>query len=295
MAASLPSSRIILLFATVMAAGAVGVSVWRGQTVAPPADQPGSAAAPGAAVDPDVIIAQLESRLKTSPNDATGWRMLGEAQREAGRYAESAMALRRATALEPGNAQGWSMLGEALALASPPPMSPDARAAFKTAIARDPNDPLAAYYLAVAKDMDGDHQGAIDDWFALLDRSPADAPWITEVRGAIGSVATKYKINVTKRLAAAKAGPVPASAPGTAAATANAPPDAAVLAMVEGLARKLDADPGNVDGWIMLIRSRMALGQADKAQGALIKAKAANPAATSKIDAAAKALGLTPA
>ncbi len=305
MADSPSSSRIILLASALIAAGAVGVSIWRGQggtTVAQPSD---NSTAPIQATDPAAAITQLEAQLKANPGDAKGWRMLGEAHREAGNFAESAMALRRATALDPNNAQGWSMLGEALALAAPPPISAEARTAFKTALAKDPEDPLAAYYLAVAKDMDGDHKGAIDDWFALLDRSPAGAPWIEEVRGAITNVAAKYKIDVAKRLAAAKAPQPAASSIATAgipgpspdqmqAATAlpKGQQDAMVTQMVEGLAKKLEANPKNVDGWIMLMRSRVTLGQTAQATQALAKAKAANPAESAQLDAAARALGL---
>ncbi len=305
MAASPSSSRVILFSAALIAATSVGISVWRGQGSAPQTESAGTATAPVPAADPATAITQLEARLKANPNDAQGWRMLGEAHREAGNFAESAMALRRATTLDPQNGAGWSMLGEALALAAPPPMSQEARTAFKTALAKDANDPLAAYYLAVANDMDGDHKGAIDDWFALLARSPDGAPWIGEVRGAITNVAAANKIDVARRLAAAKKPVGPAQSVATAAIPGPTPDqmqaatalpkgqqDAMVMQMVEGLARKLDANPNNVDGWIMLMRSRVTLGQAAQANAALAKAKAANPGAASQLDAAARALGL---
>lgn len=301
---SLSMSRIALVGAALLAAGAIGVSVWRGQSS--PAAVAGPTGVPEALpADPAAAITQIEAALKANPNDARGWRVLGSAHREAGNFAESAMALRRATVLEPNSAEGWALLGEALALASPPPMSAESRASFRKALDKDPNEPLAAYYLAVARDMDGDHKGAIDDWFSLLDRSPANAPWIPEVRQAIERVATANKIDVTKRLAAAKA-PAP-SAPSTATAAipgasreamqaAQALPkgqqDAMVTQMVEGLAKKLEANPKNIDGWIMLMRSRVTLGQTAQAARALAAAKAANPAAVAKLDQAARELGI---
>jgi cytochrome c-type biogenesis protein CcmH len=281
--AMISSSRIVLFAAGLIAMGAVGFSVWRTQIVPLPAPPP-VAASEGQPTDPAAAITQIEAALKANPKDARGWRVLGGAHREAGNYAESAMALRRATALEPDNAEGWALLGEALALASPPPMSPEARGALKKAQAIDKNEPLSAYYLAAARDMDGDHQGAIEDWFALLDRSPAGAPWIPEVRGAIARVAAANKIDVAKRLAAAN---------GASAQTAPAPPNNAVVRqMVEGLAKKLAADPKNIDGWIMLMRSRVTLGETAQATQALASAKAANPESAAKLDQAARELGL---
>lgn len=298
------ASRLILLVAALTAAAAVGTAVWRNQTtVAQPS--PATAALPAAPADPAAAITQLEAALKANPDDARGWRTLGSAHREAGNFAESAMALRRATTLEPNNAEGWALLGEALALAAPPPISAEARTAFRKALAIDPNEPLSAYYLAVAKDMDGDHKGAIDDWFALLARSRPDAPWIGEVRSAISRVAAANGIDVAKRLSAA---PMPAPA-GSGIATAAIPgpsreamqaaqalpkgqQDAMVTQMVEGLAKKLEANPKNVDGWIMLMRSRVTLGQTAQAAEALAKAKAANPASATTLDSAARELGM---
>jgi len=302
--ASLSTSRIALIGAALLAGGAVGVSVWRGQSSPQPVASANGVPADLPA-DPASAITQIEAALKANPNDARGWRVLGSAHREAGNFAESAMALRKATALEPNNAEGWALLGEALALASPPPMAAEARTAFRKALEKDPNEPLAAYYLAVARDMDGDHKGAIDDWFALLDRSPLNAPWIPEVRQAIKRVAAANKIDVAKRLAAAKAPTL--SAPSTATAAipgasreamqaAQALPkgqqDAMVTQMVEGLAKKLAANPKNVDGWIMLMRSRVTLGQAAQATQALASAKAANPGDVGKLDQAARELGI---
>jgi cytochrome c-type biogenesis protein CcmH len=289
-------SRIALIGAALLATGAIGFSIWRGQTVAPVATAPSAGVSGGATTDPATQITQIEAALKANPNDARGWRVLGSAHREARNFAESVIALRRATALEPENAEGWALLGEALALSVPPPMPGDARAAFRTALQKNANEPLAAFYLAVAKDMDGDHKGAIDDWFALLARSPAGSPWVPEVRNAITRVAAANKIDVTKRLAAAP-NPAPAAAPPAQAAQAieampKAEQDAMVAQMVDGLAKKLEANPKDVDGWVMLMRSRVAQGQKPEAVAALARAKAANPGAATTLDQAAGELGL---
>lgn len=50
-----------------------------------------------------------------------------------------------------------------------------------------------------------------------------------------------------------------------------------VVSMVEGLEAKLATNPENVNGWIMLMRSRMTLGETAKAASALKKAIAQNP------------------
>jgi cytochrome c-type biogenesis protein CcmH len=86
---------------------------------------------------------------------------------------------------------------------------------------------------------------------------------------------------------------------GEAAAGIAALPDAdrqeAIRGMVDGLAARLDAQGGSLDEWQRLIRSLIALGQPDRAAAALGKARTAlaqDPAATERLDALARDLGV---
>lgn len=66
--------------------------------------------------------------------------------------------------------------------------------------------------------------------------------------------------------------------------------------MVDSLDKRLRASPDDPDGWIRLIRSRLVLGQSDRAKDALTRALAAtsgNAAANQRIAATALALGVT--
>jgi cytochrome c-type biogenesis protein CcmH len=65
-----------------------------------------------------------------------------------------------------------------------------------------------------------------------------------------------------------------------------------VETMVSGLEAKLASNPGNVDGWIMLMRSRITLGETVKASAALKKAIEVNPAAREKLLREAQVLGV---
>jgi cytochrome c-type biogenesis protein CcmH len=65
--------------------------------------------------------------------------------------------------------------------------------------------------------------------------------------------------------------------------------------MVDRLAGRLESAPKDPDGWIMLIRSRMAMKDADKARAALEKAKmvfADEPETQKRIVDAAQAMGV---
>jgi tetratricopeptide (TPR) repeat protein len=71
--------------------------------------------------------------------------------------------------------------------------------------------------------------------------------------------------------------------------------DAAIRAMVDGLAERLENSPRDAEGWMRLMRSRFVLGQREVASAALRRALEVfkdDPAASSRISAAATGLGL---
>jgi cytochrome c-type biogenesis protein CcmH len=242
------------------------------------------------------MIGQLESRMKQSPNDAEGWRMLGWSYLQVGRNADAATAYGRAAALDPHNGEYLSAQGEATVLAAQGQVTPAAETIFRKAVSLDAADPRARYYLAIAKDQKGDAKGAMDDWIALLKSAPADAPWAPEVRAFVEKVAAERHVDLTGRLppapvAVASAGP-PSSAPGptsdqvAAAGQMSAEGRQAMIqGMVEKQAAALKANPHDREGWERLMRARMVLGQT--ALAAQAYRDAARAFAGSPADAAA--------
>ena len=185
------------------------------------------------------------------------------------------------------------------------PMPPQARQAFRKAIALDREDPRGRYFRAVEKDLAGDHPGAIADWLALLADTPPGAPWEADLTRTIEQVGRINSIEVEPRIAAAvadrpEAPPAVAAIPGPtqeqlAAASALRPAEQQQMAegMVARLAARLESDPGDVDGWIMLMRSYQTLGRASEARAALARALAANPRDRARLESAARTLGLS--
>jgi cytochrome c-type biogenesis protein CcmH len=264
------------------------------------ADEPAELTAP---LDP---LAELERRANAEPDNAGAWQELGFAYFELGRFAQAAEAYTRATEADPDSAVLWSSLGEALVMASArDPMPPRSREAFSKAAALDPADPRARYFLAVEKDLGGDHEGAIGDWLALLADTPTGAPWEADLRrtieqvGAINDIAVEQRIAAT--LGARPAAPPPAiqAIPGPtqeqlAAAASLRPAEQQEMAegMVARLAARLQSDPRDVDGWIMLMRSYKSLGRDTEASEALRQALAANPGQRGQLQTAAATLGV---
>ncbi|GAA0473750.1 hypothetical protein GCM10009096_13930 [Parasphingorhabdus litoris] len=311
-------SRIALIFAAILAIGAVGVQIYRSMDGETSGSDNGAEVATGEteqAPSVNEVIAGLEKKLQDDPEDAESWRMLGWSYFETQKFAESATAMKRATTLDPKNPEYWSMLGEALVMASDGQQVPDDAAdAFKKAVALDKSDPRARYFLAVQKDISGDHQGAINDWFALLEDTPADAPYAADIRRVIGQVAEKENIDVAARLAkitpAAPTGGISTDGPQVATAAIPGPSreqmqaaaalpagqqEAMIANMVDGLDKRLQSNPNDANGWIMLMRSRMQLGQtakAEKARADGLEAFKNDGAEAKRIREAASALGI---
>ncbi|WP_221240686.1 TPR domain-containing protein [Sphingomonas sp. R3G7C] len=273
----------------------------------------------------DDTIARMEQRLKDDPEDVQGWRMLGWAYFQNERYKDAARALRRATWLDADHAETFSFLGEALVMASrrEGKMPRAARLAFDHALARDPKNARARYFKALSLDLAGQHRRALRAWFAQLSETPPDAPYASDIRSVIRSVGKRHHIEVEKRLAIAdsqarlpkpdktkggakdgakdhKKGALPGPANAELKIVSGTPAgsgarDAMARGMVDGLEARLARNPANVDGWILLIRSRVQQGRRDDAVKALDKGLAAfrgQPANAQKLRDAAARLGI---
>jgi cytochrome c-type biogenesis protein CcmH len=263
------------------------------------------AAAVGGHPNGDVasMIAMLEDRMKEEPGDAEGWRMLGWSYLQIDRNADAAMAYGRAAALQPQNPEYLSSQGEATVLAAMGQVTPAAMATFRKALAIDPADPVARYYLALAKNQNGDPKGAMTDWINMLKAAPVDAPWVPEVRAFVENEAQSRGEDISARLPPTQTASALASVPmgptaeqvAAAGQMTDQGRDAMIEGMVEQLAVKLKANPRNREGWEQLIRSRMVLGQAGLATAAYrdaTRAFAGAPADQAALKSMASGLGV---
>lgn len=263
----------------------------------------------------DAELDALLAATQAAPESAEAWQRLAFAYFARNLFAQAAEAYDKATSIAPDSAVLWSSLGEARVMASESdPMPPEALAAFRRAAELDAKDPRARYFLAVQKDLSDDHDGAVTDWLALLADTPPGAPWETDLVRTIQQVGQREGLDLQPRIETALAaraelpqgpGALPGAPPALAgipgptqeqlAAASSIPPSQQqdmAEAMVARLATRLESNPQNVDGWIMLMRSYRQLGRDEQARSAYARAVQANPGAATELRAAADTLGL---
>lgn len=224
-----------------------------------------SFAAP-AADDVPGLIAALSRRMRERPNDLTGWTLLGRGYLSLNDPSQAAIAFRHASllALPSQKPELLSAYGEALTLADGS-VTPEAEAAFTAALAGNPKEQAARFYLGQAYANRRQPERALALWQSLLAETPPNAPWRAELLGRMARLQ----------------------------AQGGAAPD--IGAMVAGLAARLKTNPNDLDGWERLVRSYVVLGQKDRALAALADAKSAmkdQRGALKSLDAEARSLGI---
>jgi cytochrome c-type biogenesis protein CcmH len=226
----------------------------------------------------EAAVAAVEKRLIAKPDDGKGWAVIAPVYMRLERYSDAVHAYAEALRLLGEDPLRRAAYGEALVAAAGGVVTGDAREAFDRALAEQPGQPQARFYLALGAEQDGKKADAIHAYEQLLADSPPDAHW----RGAVSA-----------RLAALKGEPAPAEANASAVIPEAQRP--MIEGMVNQLATRLASNGGSVDEWSRLIRAYAVLHEADKAKAALAdarKALAPHPNAVAGLDALAHDLGL---
>jgi cytochrome c-type biogenesis protein CcmH len=251
---------------------------------------PGQPAYARAGLPPDrasiaALIGQVEEHLAKNPNDGIGWQVIAPVYMRLRRFDDAVTAFRKSLALNGETATRDSDLGQALVDAANGVVTVEAKETFARAVAKDPHDPKAGYYLGLADEQDGNREGAAAKWRAMIEDAPPNAPWVGLVREALARVT-----------GAPSAGPGPSREQMAAAEDMpEAQRNQMIRGMVAKLADRLHADGSDVEGWLRLVRAYVVLGERDKAKDAAADARhalASDPQKLRQIDELVKALGV---
>lgn len=226
------------------------------------------------------VTARLAQRLESDPGDIAGWVLLARSYVSTGQIDKATEAFEAAITHSPDNVDLKISYGETLVNIAGGQVSPRARKIFADAVAAQPEHPAAQYYLALAEYQNEDRQAAYDRWLRLARTSPADAPWLGAVQQQLDRTAAELGLEAEQFAIAAV---VPEPSPPAHNEVAG-PMDGAsgvdqesIRSMVEGLSVRLETDPDDLDGWLMLGRSYGVLEDWDSAVEAYERALALAP------------------
>jgi cytochrome c-type biogenesis protein CcmH len=222
-------------------------------------------------------IQKLEAQVASSPSDAQSWIDLGRAYADVDRAKDAADSFAKAMALGRNEPDVLRQYAHAAILAEEGRVTADAQVALQRVLAADPTDPIARFFLALAKAQNEDIEGALTDWLALERELPADAPLHALLTENIDKAARQLGKDPAKLPGrfAAGAGKAPGPSEGDMAAAAQMSPEQRqqfIEGMVERLAAKMKADPENLEGWIKLANAYGVLGKRDEARAAWAEA-----------------------
>ncbi len=216
-------------------------------------------------------IAEIKAHLKKNPDDINALHTLGQNYSALQMRAEAAQAYQRWYELAPDNISAAVIYGESLVMLSDGRVSPAALLVFNRARKIQPENPGIRHYLALARYQAGDVEQALAGWQSLIRDSAPDAPWLRQIQRWVQRAETDLGLPVTKTTAIA-----PALSDGQRKAIEEmSEQEQAELIrnMVARLARKMDENPENTEGWFRLSRAYMMLDQREDAIRALKRAE----------------------
>jgi cytochrome c-type biogenesis protein CcmH len=270
---------------------AVGLYVGLGSPDLPDAPLAARLSAPADEQDMAVLLARVEQHLAANPDDLRGWQVVAPVHLRLGQLDAAVVAFRNIARLAGSDAGTEGDLGETIVRANGGQVTGDAQAAFTRALADDPRDVRARFYMALADSQAGRRTEAAAALGAILDEAPPGATWTAGIRQVLAELDVP-----APAAAAAPVAPGPTADDVAAAAGMSADDRATMIeGMVSQLAERLAAEPNDAEGWARLVRSYMVLGRQDEARAALEDARSALSGAADKlalVEDEARAAGL---
>jgi cytochrome c-type biogenesis protein CcmH len=253
------------------------------------ADVPRAERLAAAVTNSDVVamVAMVEERLETVPNDLEGWRILLVEYQRSGRFADAARAQSNIMRLQGETGAGYADLAELLTFAEKGLITANASAAAREALRREPENPKAMFYAALALKQEGKAPEALALFTKLAFRAPPGAPFLATVKEEITAL--------QKTVPASSAPEISMEQMEEGMGMSPEERQKMIQSMVDGLEQRLAQNGDDLEGWLRLIRARAVLGERDKAAASLVTARkqfAANAAAMASLADLAKEANL---
>jgi len=125
-------------------------------------------------VSPEVLamVEKLEKHMQETPNDLTGWLLLGRSYLALQRIDDALLAYDHARRIDASNVEAMLGLGEAMSMRAGGNITPAAGDLFEHAVALAPDDPRALLYSGFGAAARGDRALARSRWLKLKGKHP---------------------------------------------------------------------------------------------------------------------------
>lgn len=245
-------------------------------------------------------VERLRNIMPKRPEDLQGWELLAYHEARMRNLPAAAKAQARVIEIKGTDAEASDYIRHAdlLVAAADGYVSPEAEARAQQALALDPNNVAARYYLGAMFDQTGRPDMTFQIWRPILEGGAAEGPYVSLIRAQISRAAFFAGIDYTP-----PAAPQMAALPGPnaeqMAAASEMDVDARnqmIAGMVEGLAERMATDGGTVAEWARLITAYSVLGRSDESMAILEEARvafASSPDAIAVLEDAASQAGLS--
>ena len=230
------------------------------------------------------VVMRLADKVEADPTNVESLALLARSYRELRAWENAAKAYEKLSTLRP-DADTFASLGEMLTAQAEGHVTQEAHDALMKALELDRDEVRSRFYLGLEQAQQNNPREALAIWRDLTGSAPQDAPWLPMVRQQMASIAQSAGIppmGVEPRhpLSLATATAAAPAAQASAPAADSFPPEQRQMieGMVGGLAARLEQNPNDFKGWMMLGRSYTVLQKTDDALKAYGKAAALEPA-----------------
>ncbi len=225
----------------------------------------------------------LQRRLNDNPTNIRNWLLLARLRIETNDLRGSVAAFKGALDNGADDAQTHGSYGEMLVATDDGRVNKMALGAFRTALERDPDNPRALFYSALALQQSGRQRDALAIWLKLRTLLTTNSPWLAVTDERIEKTAEGLNLDAVDLIAANPArsvdmapavGPSQADMQAAQELSADEQKDM-IRGMVNRLAERLANNPDDPEGWLRLTRSYLILGERSKAQDSFARARRA--------------------
>jgi cytochrome c-type biogenesis protein CcmH len=162
-----------------------GGEVADGATAAPPVNAASADALAQAEARISGMVDRLAERLKTRPDDAEGWQMLGRSYATLGKHGQAIGAYETALRLRPDEPTLLAELAFSAAIANRRVGGADSAQLLQRALKLDPHNPKALALAGTLSLERKDYQGAVQHWEQLARTEPPDSPLGKQIQASI--------------------------------------------------------------------------------------------------------------